>query len=203
MRGISRERITVSHFPEEPFISRCEAPQRMMCGAKVGQTGSLPDFPERPHQGVKANSQFALPSRLASFFAGSRALQGVATRYERLLRKMCDSYTLAWNPLHRLIGLFELSRVWNKRTIYGCVVQVRSAWNVSDHFAYAICNMKYCIWHMRNFFLTAQTGSRPARLFLLRGVSRRSGLLHLAAGGFPGVKAAEQGAHVFEPLLLQ
>jgi len=143
--------------------------------------------------------------------AGSDAYPGTifirsgrrSLRHERLLRKMCDSYTLAWNPLHRLIGLFELSRVWNKRTIYGCVVQVRSAWNVSDHIAYAICNMKYCIWHMRNFFLTAQTGSRPARLFLLRGVSRRSGLLHLAAGGFPGVKAAEQGAHVFEPLLLQ
>jgi len=40
-------------------------------------------------------------------------------------------------------------------------------------------------------------------LFFLRGVRRRNGLLHLAAGSFPGVKAAEQRARVFEPLLLQ
>src|SRR5262249_22121936 len=30
-------------------------------GARVGHTGSLPGFPERPHEGVKANCQFALP----------------------------------------------------------------------------------------------------------------------------------------------
>ncbi len=169
----------------------------------VGQTASSPGYPERPHQGIKANCQFALPSRRASFFAGSRTLHGVATRYERLLRKMWDSYTLAWNPPHRLKGLFELSRIWNGMAIYRCVVQVCCAWNVSDRIAYAICNISYFIWHMRNSFLTARPRSRPARLFFLRGVSRRSGLLHRAAGGFPGVKAAEQSARVFEPLLLQ
>src|SRR5262249_35332538 len=109
----------------------------------------------------------------------------------------------AWNPPHRLIGLFELSRVWNRRAIYGCVVQVCCAWNVGDHIAYAICDISYFIRHMRYFHLTARPGARTARLFFLRGVRRRSGLLHGAAGGFPGVKAAEQSARVFEPLLLQ
>jgi hypothetical protein len=30
-------------------------------GARVGQTGRLPSLPERPHEGIKANCQFALP----------------------------------------------------------------------------------------------------------------------------------------------
>lgn len=41
------------------------------------------------------------------------------------------------------------------------------------------------------------------RLFLLRRFRRRGALLHRAVGGFPGGKAAEQRARVFESLLLQ
>src|SRR5215475_12428904 len=111
---------------------------------------------------------------------------------------MWDSYTLAWNPPHRLIGLFESPRIWNGMAIYGRVVQVCCAWNVSDRIAYAICNISYFIWHMRNCFLTARPRPRTARLLFLRGVSRRSGLLHRPAGGFPCVNAAEQSARVFE-----
>src|SRR5262245_64856563 len=101
--------------------------------------------------------------------AGSDAYPGTifirsgrrSLRHERLLRKMCDSYTLAWNPLHRLIGLFELSRVWNKRIIYGCVVQVGRGWNVSYHIAYSICNIKYWIWDVIYLLLICLTCARP------------------------------------------
>src|SRR5262245_30609903 len=37
---------------------------------RVGQTGSLPGLPERHIEGVKANCQFALPSRRTSIFPG-------------------------------------------------------------------------------------------------------------------------------------
>src|SRR5262247_261204 len=49
----------------------------------VGQTGSLPSLPERPHEGIKANCQFALPflrntmkktALLISFFLGAGLL---------------------------------------------------------------------------------------------------------------------------------
>jgi hypothetical protein len=43
----------------------------------VGQTGSLPGFPNDRIKGIKANCQFALPSRRDSY-----SLQSVATRHE-------------------------------------------------------------------------------------------------------------------------
>jgi len=66
---------------------------------------------------------------------------------------MWDSYTLAWNHTHRLVGLFELSWVWNKRAKWDCIVQVCCAWNVSNHTPHAI--WKYEMWRMQNFSPTA------------------------------------------------
>src|SRR5262245_42742042 len=65
--------------------------------------------------------------------------------------------------------------------------------------------MPYEIWHVACAkFHTARLNTVEAgSLFLLRGVRRRSGLDHRAAGGLPGVKAAEQRASVVESILLK
>src|SRR5215470_12422586 len=56
--------------------------------------------------------------------------------------------------------------------------------------------MPYEIWHMKYEIW-------PAGLFLLFRFRRRGGFFHGAAGGLPGVDAAEQRARVFESLLLK
>jgi hypothetical protein len=44
-------------------------------GARAGQTASLPEFPEKPHEGIKANCQFALPFSPGAFMTRCDALK--------------------------------------------------------------------------------------------------------------------------------
>jgi hypothetical protein len=63
----------------------------------------------------------------------------------RLITKAVGLYHSRGNSRIGLLDYFELTVVWNMKTILGCIVQVCCDWNVSNHILYSKWHMKYGI----------------------------------------------------------